>query len=120
MSDMAIFNFFESNCRNRFRRKGNQVLQIASSEGVQRGGASYPVACKSCNSVNQRQFPAEINVHFPGPENFETPSVWVFPTLVVCLNCGLTEFTVCGKALQSLTKRNSKPASWSDAQHDGG
>jgi len=120
MSDMAIFNFFEFDCRNRFRGKGNQVLQIASSEGVQRGGASYPVACKSCNSVNQRQFPAEINVHFPGPENFETPTVWVFPTLVVCLNCGLTEFTVSGKALQSLTKRNSKPASWSDAQHDGG
>jgi len=33
-------------------------------------------------------------VHFPGREGLDKPIVWVFPKLVVCLHCGLTEFTV--------------------------
>jgi len=120
MSDMAILNFLVSIAQRVLVVKATKFCRLHPQKVSNVGGASYPVACKSCNSVNQRQFPAEINVHFAGPENFETPTVWVFPTLVVCLNCGLTEFTVSGKALQSLTKTNSKPASWSDAQHDGG
>ena len=52
------------------------------------------ISCRACRSVNQIEFPAEINIHFPGPENFETPTVWVFPRLLVCLNCGFTEFFI--------------------------
>jgi hypothetical protein len=39
-------------------------------------------------------FPAEINVHFPGFEGLSKPTVWVFPRLRVCLDCGFTEFTI--------------------------
>ena len=35
--------------------------------------------CSSCQSSNQMEFPSEINIHFPGPKNFTTPTVWVFP-----------------------------------------
>src|ERR1700756_3571482 len=52
------------------------------------------MSCRACRSVNQSEFPAELNIHFPGPENFETPTVWVFPRLLVCLNCGFTEFVI--------------------------
>ena len=53
-----------------------------------------PMSCRACRSVDQSEFPAEINIHFPGPENLETPSILVFPRLSVCLNCGFTEFFI--------------------------
>ena len=48
--------------------------------------------CKSCQSTNQRTFNSEINVHFNGLKGLDKPTVWVFPKLLVCLNCGFTEF----------------------------
>jgi hypothetical protein len=35
-----------------------------------------------------------MNLHFNGPENLEKPPVWVFPEVVICLDCGLAEFDV--------------------------
>lgn len=52
------------------------------------------MACKLCQSHNQRNFNAEINVHFPGRNNLDKPSVFTFPKLLVCLNCGFTEFVL--------------------------
>ena len=49
--------------------------------------------CSLCQSSNQVEFPAEINIHFPGPENFTKPTVWVFPKILVCFDCGLSMFT---------------------------
>jgi hypothetical protein len=50
--------------------------------------------CKSCSSENQRKFSSEIIVHFAGLKNLDTPPVFVFPKLVVCLDCGFTEFAM--------------------------
>jgi hypothetical protein len=50
--------------------------------------------CKSCQSSNLCNFNAEINIHFPGLDGLTKPTVWVFPKLLVCLDCGLTEFLV--------------------------
>jgi hypothetical protein len=52
------------------------------------------MACKRCASDNQSSFNGEVAVHFPGLEGLDKPIVWVFPKLVVCLHCGLTQFTV--------------------------
>ena len=52
------------------------------------------MACKSCKSENQSNFNAEIAIHFPGRKGLEKPLVWVFPKLVVCLDCGFTEFAI--------------------------
>lgn len=49
--------------------------------------------CKSCGSVNLDKFRAEMGIHFPGLKNIDKPVVWVFPDLVVCLDCGFAEFT---------------------------
>lgn len=48
--------------------------------------------CLSCQSRNEAEFPAEISIHFPGYENLTKPTVWVFPTVLVCLNCGASRF----------------------------
>jgi hypothetical protein len=60
--------------------------------------------CKSCGSINQRNFTGEIAIHFPGLKNIDKSIVWVFPELVVCLNCGTAEFAVPQEELRLLAK----------------
>jgi hypothetical protein len=50
------------------------------------------MSCTFCASNNQRVFPAEVNIHFPGLENADKPGVFVFPKLLVCLDCGSSSF----------------------------
>lgn len=50
--------------------------------------------CQSCGSGNLGKFTGELAVHFPGVQNIDKPHVWLFPELVVCLDCGLAQFTV--------------------------
>jgi hypothetical protein len=50
--------------------------------------------CKSCETDNQSKFTAEIAIHFPGLKNIDKPIVWVFPELLVCLECGRAEFAI--------------------------
>jgi hypothetical protein len=52
------------------------------------------MSCKSCLSDNQRNFNGEIAVHFPGIKGLDKPTVWIFPQLVVRLDCGFTEFSI--------------------------
>lgn len=65
------------------------------------------MSCKSCHSKNQRQFPAEINVHFPGFAGLMKPTVWVFPKLLICLGCGFAEFTLTSNTLKQLRESDS-------------
>ena len=67
------------------------------------------MSCKVCQSVNQRVFPSELNIHFPGAQNLATPSVRAFATPLVCMNCGFTEFVAADEELRELrtgTKQN--------------
>jgi hypothetical protein len=50
--------------------------------------------CKSCQSDHQRNLNGEIAIHFPGLKGLEMPIVWVFPKILVCLDCGFTEFEI--------------------------
>ena len=43
-------------------------------------------------------------IHFPRLKNIERPVVWLFPEVVVCLNCGAAEFSVPEAELQLLGK----------------
>jgi hypothetical protein len=52
------------------------------------------MVCPSCQSHNQAEFTAEMIVHSPGPENLDKPGVWLFPKLSVCLDCGVSRFTI--------------------------
>ena len=50
------------------------------------------MSCLLCSSGNQREFTAEVNVHFTGLNNLDKPSVFVFPEVLVCLDCGFSHF----------------------------
>jgi hypothetical protein len=48
--------------------------------------------CTVCSSGNQKEFPAEVNIHLSGLRNSHKPGVFVFPKLLVCLDCGYSSF----------------------------
>lgn len=50
--------------------------------------------CKACCSLNQSRFNGEVGVHFVGMKNIDKPTVFLFPQLLVCLDCGFTEFVI--------------------------
>jgi len=52
------------------------------------------MSCKSCQSGCQTNFNGELAIHFSGLKGLDKPIVWLFPKLVVCLDCGFTEFVV--------------------------
>jgi hypothetical protein len=66
--------------------------------------------CKLCGSVNQSKFTAEMGIHFPGLKNIDKPVVWVFPELIVCLDCGTAEFSVPEDERCQLAKGNAAAA----------
>jgi len=45
-----------------------------------------------------------MNFHFPGWNGLEKPTVWVFPEVAVCLNCGFAEFSMPEGELRELAK----------------
>jgi hypothetical protein len=60
--------------------------------------------CKECHSEYQREYTSEINVHFQAKDEADKGAVLLFPKLVVCLNCGFTEFTLSENELPLLTR----------------
>ena len=60
------------------------------------------MSCLSCASGNQAAFATEINIHFPGLKNVDKPSVFVFPKILVCLDCGYSRFTIQDTELAQL------------------
>jgi hypothetical protein len=44
-------------------------------------------------------------IRSPGLKNIDKPTVWVFPELIVCLDCGMAEFVVPEAELRLLPER---------------
>ena len=65
----------------------------------------YVMTCRSCGSNNQAEYSAEINIHFP--KDGDKGAVLVFPKLVVCLDCGVAEFTIPEAELRLLGERGA-------------
>jgi len=83
---------------------------FAEMEAALRCGESI-MACRSCGSENRTEFGAEINIHFSGLENLDKPAVLVSPKLVVCLDCGFTQFTLPETELRLLREGAATVAS---------
>jgi hypothetical protein len=66
--------------------------------------------CKSCRSVNQKKFISEMGLHFPELRDIDKPVVWLFPEVVVCLDCGIAEFAVPEEELRQLAKGDAAAA----------
>jgi hypothetical protein len=60
------------------------------------------MTCRLCGSNNQAEYGAEINIHLP--RGGDKAAVLVFPKLIVCLDCGVAEFTVPEAELRQLGK----------------
>ena len=60
--------------------------------------------CKLCSSENHQSFGGEVALHFQGLDGLNKPIVWIFPEILVCLNCGFSEFVVPDE--QKSTLRN--------------
>ena len=60
--------------------------------------------CRSCGSANQQKFIAEVGIRSPGMKNVDKPSLFVFPELMVCLDCGLAGFVLPEEDLHVLAK----------------
>lgn len=56
--------------------------------------------CSVCHSLNQSEFDTEMCFHFPGRENLEK-NLLLYPTVTVCLDCGLTNFSISQTELLS-------------------
>jgi hypothetical protein len=65
------------------------------------------MSCRSCGSNNQTLFGSETIIHFSGLKNVDKPTVMVFPKIMVCLDCGLTEFTIPEAELRLLGERGA-------------
>jgi hypothetical protein len=63
------------------------------------------MTCRSCGSKNQAEYGAEINIHLP--RDRDKAAVLIFPKLVVCLDCGVAEFTVPEAELRLLGERGA-------------
>lgn len=60
------------------------------------------MSCLSCRSSNQAEFPSEMLIHLGGLKNLDKPGVWLFPKVLVCLDCGFLQSTVPAPELTSL------------------
>jgi hypothetical protein len=62
------------------------------------------MSCLSCASGNQAEFSTEMIIHLSGLKNLDKPGVWVFPNLLVCLDCGSSRFTTPKTDLELLAR----------------
>jgi hypothetical protein len=60
------------------------------------------MSCTACASANQVEFPTEMAIHFPSRKNPGKPDVFAFPKVLLCLDCGFSEFTVPETELRAL------------------
>lgn len=74
------------------------ALALKANSGIRERG------CRLCCSEHLGEFPAEMNIHFPGYEGLEKPTVWVFQRIVVCLDCGYTDLTIAEPELKALER----------------
>ena len=47
-----------------------------------------------------------MNIHFPGMKGLNIPTVWVFPPILVCLDCGQGQFTIPEAERKNLEDRD--------------
>jgi len=62
------------------------------------------MSCQLCGSGNETELAAEMIIHLSGLRNLDKPGVWVFAKLMVCLDCGCSQFTVPERELASIAR----------------
>lgn len=68
------------------------------------------INCRICESANVRSLDAETNLHFPGWRGLDQPSVFAFPKVIVCLDCGHAEFKIAERELHLIRSGTVPPS----------
>ena len=68
------------------------------------------MSCPSCGSLNLAEFPTEMLIHPGGPIHLSNPGVWVFPKVLVCLDCGYSRFNIPEAGLRPLGEASARSA----------
>jgi hypothetical protein len=45
-----------------------------------------------------------MNIHLPGLEGLDKPTVWIFPEILVCLDCGFAQCLIPETELAKLAR----------------
>ena len=85
-------------CRLYAIRVGDEILFWLGG-----GKLGIIVQCKHCLSETTKKFSAEVAIHFPGLAGLNKPIVWVFPDVLVCLQCGSAAFDIPPRELAVLS-----------------
>lgn len=72
-----------------------------------KGLVANALPCKACGSEKVQKLRGEIAMRTPGLKNIDKPIVWVFPDILVCMDCGIAEFAVPEDELRILAKREA-------------
>ena len=64
------------------------------------------MSCTRCLSLHQTELNSEINLHFRGLPNLGEPGIFVFPKILVCLDCGLSEFVIEKRELAQIGEKS--------------
>ena len=62
------------------------------------------MGCSSCASANITKFTSETMIHPTGFKSAANPGILVFPKLLVCFDCGVSQFTHSEAELRQLGK----------------
>ena len=69
--------------------------------------------CTSCGSKNLPRFKGEVALLLSGPVGVQ-PTVFVWPQVMVCLDCGAAQFSVPKAELGMLAKGTPTVGFWQD------
>jgi hypothetical protein len=72
------------------------------------------MSCSSCASGNQTEFPVEMVIHLSGIKNVDHPGVLSFASVLICLDCGYSQYKVPAAELALLCGGSSKGEDSSD------
>ena len=64
-----------------------------------------PGGCQ-CGSSNHAKLNPEMVIHFSGLKNLDKPGVWVFSKLLVCLDCGGSQFKIPERELAAVAQES--------------
>jgi len=65
--------------------------------------------CVKCGSDHLSEFSSEVAIHFSGRENRGKPHVFLFPAVLVCLDCGFSDFGIAEPELGRIAREASLP-----------
>jgi hypothetical protein len=73
------------------------------------------MGCKNCQSSQLKVFQGEVSLVFPGIRRIHQASVYFCPQILICLDCGASEFFISAQELELLRKGMANSSLHADA-----